>query len=115
MENTINNNSNSIINRQDLISFRNNRRMRITQIPCADHESGEMSSFLKVEFIGEGGAVEPCGFSSKLEAFKGIDATKAAQLVKEMRHELQVVTLSSGSHIICKQGANTVEVDAWED
>ena len=42
-------------------------------------------------------------FSSKLGELS------AAQIVG-MKHQLQVVTMDSGSHILCKQGENS-----WED
>lgn len=64
-------------------------------------ESGD--SFQSCIFTDAAGNRCFVAFSSKLGPLS------ASQIVA-MKNELQVVTMDSGSHILCKQGANT-----WED
>lgn len=107
MENSNNsNNSNStIVNRQTLIAFRNHRKMQVCTFRKANPESGETDTFLSCVFTNEDGTLQYAGLSSRLEEFKGLNDTQAAQKIASMRNELQVVTLASGSHILCMQGA----------
>lgn len=64
-------------------------------------ESGE--SFKSCIFTDDAGNRCFVAFSSKLGEL-------TVEQIKAMKGELQVVTMDSGSHILCKQGANT-----WED
>lgn len=105
MENTINNSNNSIINRQDLISFRDHRPMQVCTFKKVNPESGEIETFQSCVFTNSNGELQYVNFSSKLEEFKGLTDQQAAAKIGQMKNELQVVTLSSGSHILCKQGS----------
>lgn len=106
MENSNNsNNSNSaIINRQTLTAFRNHRKMQVCTFEKANTESGEINTFQSCVFTNEDGTLQYASFSSRLEEFEGLSDAEAAQKIADMREELQVVTLASGNHIICRQG-----------
>lgn len=60
-------------------------------------------TFKSCIFTDENGDKCFVAFSSKLGEL-------SPKQIAAMKDELQVVTMDSGSHILCKQGANT-----WED
>jgi hypothetical protein len=89
----------TIVSTASLREFKGNRRMQIGAF--VNKESGDQFK----SCIFTDGANNRCfvAFSSKLGELN------PAQIAR-MVDELQVVTLGSGSHILCKVGANT-----WED
>lgn len=89
----------NIVSSATLLQFKGSRRMQIGAF--VNKESGE--SFESCIFTDEQGNRCFVAFSSKLGEL-------TAGQIAAMKGELQVVTMDSGSHILCKQGANT-----WED
>lgn len=89
----------TIVSTASLREFKGNRRMQVGAF--VNKESGDQFK----SCIFTDGANNHCfvAFSSKLGELS------PAQIAR-MVDELQVVTLDSGHHILCKVGANT-----WED
>lgn len=88
-----------IISSCSLIAFaRANGKM---QLGSFKNQAGE--NFKSCIFTDNEGNKQFVGFSSHLGEL-------SASEIVAMKDQLQVVTLDSGSHILCKQGQNT-----WED
>ena len=89
----------NIVSSATLLQFAAGRRMQIGAF--VNKESGE--SFKSCIFTDAQGNRCFVAFSSKLGEL-------TPRQIAEQKHDLQVVTMDSGSHILCKAGANT-----WED
>ena len=88
-----------IISSASLLEFKGSRRMQVGAF--VNSESGE--SFKSCIFTSENGDKCFVAFSSKLGELSPVE-------IAARKHELQVVTMDSGSHILCRMGEN-----AWED
>lgn len=88
-----------IVESVSLLQFAGGRRMQVGAF--VNTKSNE--SFKSCIFTDATGDKCFVAFSSKLGEL-------SPKEISAMKHELQVVTMDSGSHILCKQGANS-----WED
>lgn len=88
-----------IINSASLIEFKGTRRMQIGAF--VNKESGD--TFKSCIFTDASGDRCFVAFSSKLGEL-------SANQIVAMKDDLQVVTMDSGSNILCKKGEST-----WED
>ena len=89
----------TIVNSCSLLTFAQGKRMQVGAF--VNQETGE--TFKSCIFTDASGNRCFVAFSSKLGELT------PAQIVAQ-KHDLQVVTMDSGSHILCKAGANS-----WED
>ena len=89
----------TIVSSASLLEFKGSRRMQVGAF--VNTKSNE--SFKSCIFTDAEGNRCFVAFSSKLGELTPGE-------IAAMKHELQVVTMDSGSHILCKQGANS-----WED
>ena len=89
----------NIVSSATLLAFKGSRRMQLGAF--VNKESGE--SFKSCIFTDDAGNRCFVAFSSKLGEL-------SPREIAARKHELQVVTMDSGSHILCKQGENS-----WED
>ena len=89
----------NIVSSATLLQFAAGRRMQVGAF--VNKESNE--SFKSCIFTDNAGNRCFVAFSSKLGEL-------SPREIAARKHELQVVTMDSGSHILCKQGENS-----WED
>ena len=88
-----------IVSSTSLLQFAGGRRMQVGAF--VNKETNE--SFKSCIFTDGAGNHSFVAFSSKLGEL-------TPREIASRKHELQVVTMDSGSHILCKQGENS-----WED
>lgn len=81
-----------------LVEFYAGKRLKIA--PFVNPNTGE--EFKSLAFIDKEDKVTLVGFSSNLGEL-------TAQQLKEQKHDLQVVQLTSGNYKLCKRGE-----DSWE-
>ena len=89
----------TIVSSCSLLGFASGRRMQVGAF--VNKETNE--TFRSCIFTNPDGSKCFVAFSSKLGELS------PSEIVR-MKNDLQVVTMDSGSHILCKQGENT-----WED
>lgn len=83
---------------------RANGKMQVGKFSHADKETGEVREFKSCIFTNpETDELKFVAFSSKLGEL-------TPKEIAEQKDDLQVVTLESGSNILCRKGQN-----AWED
>lgn len=88
----------NIVSSCDLLQFAAGRRMQVGAF--VNKESGE--TFKSCIFTAADGNRCFVAFSSKLGEL-------TPQQIAAQKHDLQVVTMDSGSHILCRKGTS------WED
>lgn len=88
-----------------LLTFARNYK-KVDVIPFVNKETGE--NFKSLVFTNENGDRQMVNFSSKLGEL-------SASEVAARKNELQVVSMDSGTFILCKQGEMPVgeEVNLW--
>ncbi len=89
----------TIISSASLLQFKGSRRMQVGAF--VNNKTNE--SFKSCIFTNDKGEREFVAFSSKLGEL-------SPKEIAEMKHSLQVVTMDSGTHILCKVGQSD-----WED
>ena len=89
----------TIVKSASLLEFKGSRRMQVGAF--VNSESNE--SFKSCIFTDEKGDKCFVAFSSNLGELTPSE-------IVAMKNELQVVTMDSGTHILCKKGA-----ESWED
>lgn len=88
-----------IISSESLLQFKGSRRMQVGAFVNAKTNE----TFKSCVFTDNDGNRCFVAFSSKLGEL-------SPREIVNMKHELQVVTMDSGTHILCKQGQGN-----WED
>ena len=103
------NKPNSIVSVQDLVSFRNHRKMQVCTFQKANQDTGMIEKFLSCVFTNSDGTLQYVNFSSKLEEFKGLTDQQAATKISQMKDELQVITYQNGKlFLIAKDTYDTL-------